>query len=274
MATQLSIGDFSRMTHLSVKALRLYHDLGLLAPAVVDQQSGYRYYEAHQVPTAQVIRRFRDLDMPVERVRAVLAAPDIATRNTLVVEHLRRMESQLEQTQSIVASLRTLLDASTSPIAVEYRSVPALRVAAISKTVDLRELKAWWSDSFAAIFAALRTAGVAPAGPSGGVYPTELFTDEIGKALVYVPIAASFEPRGDIRVIELPAVELAIAVHDGPLHEADRTYGPLGTHVSERVLGVEGPIREQYLVTDDDTVDESQLRTEIGWPIFRTAAGV
>ena len=77
------------MTHLSVKALRLYHELGLLAPAAVDRQSGYRYYEADQVPIAQVIRRFRDLEMPVEHLKAVLAAPDIATRNALVVEHLR-----------------------------------------------------------------------------------------------------------------------------------------------------------------------------------------
>src|SRR5580700_2713168 len=190
MATLLSIGDFSRMTHLSVKALRLYHELGLLAPAAVDRQSGYRYYEVHQVPTAQVIRRFRDLDMPVEHLKAVLAAPDIAARNALVVKHLRQMESQLEQTQSIVASLRTLLDASTSPIAVEYRSVAPLRVAAIAKTVDQEELKVWWSDAFAAIFAALRAAGVAQAGQPGGVYPTELFTDEIANALVYVPIAA------------------------------------------------------------------------------------
>jgi effector-binding domain-containing protein len=67
----------------------------------------------------------------------------------------------------------------------------------------------------------------------------------------------------------MPAVELAVAVHEGPLREADRAYGTLGTHVAERAIGVGGPIREHYLVTDDDTTDESQLRTEIGWPVFR-----
>ena len=66
-------------------------------------------------------------------------------------------------------------------------------------------------------------------------------------------------------------MDLAIAVHRGPLREADRTYGPLGTHVAERALGVEGPIREHYLISDEDTTDESQLQTEIGWPIRRMA---
>ena len=57
----MAIGDFSRMTYLSVKALRHYHEIGLLAPSQVDPATGYRHYDASQVPMAQVIRRFRDL---------------------------------------------------------------------------------------------------------------------------------------------------------------------------------------------------------------------
>ena len=60
----LTIGEFSRMTFLSVKTLRHYHETGLLAPARIDASSGYRYYDVSQVTTAQVIRRFRDLDLP------------------------------------------------------------------------------------------------------------------------------------------------------------------------------------------------------------------
>lgn len=72
----LSIGEFSQITHLSVKTLRHYHDAGLLEPAQVDPHSGYRYYATTQIPTAQVIRRFRDLGMPVREVGEVLATTD------------------------------------------------------------------------------------------------------------------------------------------------------------------------------------------------------
>ncbi len=61
MSVLVPIGDFSRMTHLSVKALRFYHDQGLLEPARIDPATGYRFYDPRQVPVAQVIRRFRDL---------------------------------------------------------------------------------------------------------------------------------------------------------------------------------------------------------------------
>src|SRR5262245_18824317 len=92
MSACLPIGDFSKMTYLSVKALRRYHDMGLLVPAAVDPATGYRYYEAAQVPAGQVIRRFRDLGMPLEQIKEILDAPDSGVRNELIVAHLRRME--------------------------------------------------------------------------------------------------------------------------------------------------------------------------------------
>ena len=260
------------MTHLSVKALRHYHELGLLQPSDVDPSTGYRSYDLNQVAVAQVIRRFRELEMPVEHLKAVLNAADVDRRNVLVVEHLEHMESTLERTQAVVASLRALLDRNAAPITVEYRSVPALHVAAITKLVRLPDIEPWWSDSFSEIRHVLRTQGVSPAGPQGGLYPVELFTDEVGEVTLFVPLAGSLTPAGNVFARELPAAELAVAVHHGALREADRTYAPLGTHVVEHAIAISGPIRETYIITDDDAGDESQLLTEIGWPIFRTTS--
>ena len=106
----LTIGEFSKMTYLSVKALRHYHDVGLLTPVDIDAATGYRHYASSQVGTAQAIRRFRDLDMPIDDVRRVLEAPDLSVRNRVIVEHLDRMRQQLERTQMSVASLQALLE--------------------------------------------------------------------------------------------------------------------------------------------------------------------
>jgi DNA-binding transcriptional MerR regulator len=77
----LSIGEFSRASHLTIKTLRHYHEIGLLQPADVDQQTSYRRYSPAQIATAQVIRRFRDLDMPLDEIQAVLTAPDLRGSN-------------------------------------------------------------------------------------------------------------------------------------------------------------------------------------------------
>jgi DNA-binding transcriptional MerR regulator len=124
MLTYLSIGDFSRATHMTVKTLRHYHRIGLLEPADVDPHTGYRRYTTEQIPTAQVIRRFRDLDMPLEEIHAVLAAPDLKTRNQRITAHLNRLEDELGRTQQAISSLRDLL-ALPPPV-----SSPALSCAA------------------------------------------------------------------------------------------------------------------------------------------------
>ena len=115
MTTLLAIGDFSRMTHLSVKALRHYHDMGILEPAAIDPGTGYRSYAVAQVADAQVIRRLRDLNMPLDQIRAVLHAPDLGTRNAEIAAHLGRMERQLEEAKASVAGLRALLAGRPSP---------------------------------------------------------------------------------------------------------------------------------------------------------------
>jgi PPM family protein phosphatase len=68
----LSIGAFARRSRLSLKALRLYDELGLLPPAHVDAETGYRYYAAAQVDRARLIGLLRRLDMPLARIGRVL----------------------------------------------------------------------------------------------------------------------------------------------------------------------------------------------------------
>ena len=131
MATMLTIGDFSRMTHLSVKALRHYHDMGVLEPAAVDPFTGYRSYDTSQVGSAQVIRRLRDLGMPLDSIAAVLAAPDLEARNREIAAHLTRMERQLEQTQASVAALRALLTGPAVRPAIELRTIAAVTALAV-----------------------------------------------------------------------------------------------------------------------------------------------
>src|SRR6516164_6396310 len=153
MAAGLTVGDFSRATHLSVKTLRHYHQVGLLEPATVNPDTGYRYYAAGQIPTAQVIRRLRDLEMPVADVKAVLAAPDAHARNALIAAHLDRLEAGLAQTRAAVESLRNLLQPPEGTTAIEHRSVPAAAAAAIAAVVDRADILAWWQGALGELHA-------------------------------------------------------------------------------------------------------------------------
>jgi DNA-binding transcriptional MerR regulator len=271
MHAGLSIGDFSQITHLSVKTLRRYHEAGLLQPAEVDPHTGYRYYALTQVPTAQVIRRFRELGMPVREVGEVLATTDPQARSALIAAHLERLENQLSETRAAVTSLRRLLQPASPPVHVEIRAAEALTTAAIRGTVDHSQILTWYSQAMTELDQTLRTAHLTPAGPCGGLYDNELFTDEHGNAVVYVPVDDP-PSSGRVQPFTVPAAELAITVHHGPHDDIDVSYGQLGTYVAEHALAVAGPVRETYLIGPRDTVDSAAWRTEIGWPVFRTSA--
>ncbi|MBA2553013.1 MAG: MerR family transcriptional regulator [Geodermatophilaceae bacterium] len=268
---QVSIGDFSRMTYLSVKALRHYHDIGLLEPADIDPFTGYRRYRTTQVPSAQVIRRLRELGMPLHDVKAVLNAPDVAARNAAITAHLQRMERQLEQTQAVVASLRVLLETTDTPALVEYRSIPATPAVAIRARVSMSDLDAWSAAAFDELHGVVAS-GMHRAGPDGALYYNELFEAEVGDVTAFVPVLGAPPVTGRARPLELAAAEFAVMMHRGPYRDLDRTYGALGTVVTERALGVDGPIREHFLVSADDTPDDTAHRAEVCWPIFRTTA--
>ena len=269
MPVLLTIGEFARATHLSVKALRHYDDVGLLHPADVDPSSGYRRYASAQVPIAHVIRRFRELDMPLEQVRQVLGAPDLESRNEVIVSHLEQMQRSLEQTQASVASLKALLDGDEPTLPVEYRSVPAMPAVAISGDVDWHGTARWLGDAFGELHQVLATTPHLRAGVDAALFSTDLYETHHGAVVAFVPVTAAPRLSGRAQLIHIPAADLAVIVHHGPFSEIDRAYGSLGTFVAERVLSGDGPIREHYLVTSADTDDATQHQVEVAWPIRR-----
>ena len=105
-------------------------------------------------------------------------------------------------------------------------------------------------------------------GPAGAFGPDEFVEDDAGEVVAFVPLAT--EPRGwasdaigsggsgALEVVELPAANVAVLVHEGSFADADQTYGALGTEVAERGIGGEGPIRELYVADD---------RIEVCWPV-------
>jgi effector-binding domain-containing protein len=179
---------------------------------------------------------------------------------------MQRMESQLAATQAVVASLRSLLEGPPEPLAVEHRSVGAVRALAIRELVAMPDLDAWWDGAFGELNAAV-AAGGPPAGPRAALYPAEYFQLEAGEITAYIPVAGEVRPGGRAAMLDIPAAELAVAVHKGAVADLDRTYGALGTYVARRGIGAGGPIREHYLVTAFDTDDESRHLTEVGWPV-------
>ena len=122
----LSIGPFSRLTGLSIKALRLYDAARILRPAEIDGESGYRRYRLGQIIDAQRILALRQMGMPLVDLRR--GAPDRAS-----LEALRHaLEAQMENLASQLTAVNDALAAIGAGAApsVVVKRVPSMRVIA------------------------------------------------------------------------------------------------------------------------------------------------
>jgi DNA-binding transcriptional MerR regulator len=268
----LTIGDFSRATLLTIKTLRHYHDTGLLEAAEVDPHTGYRRYLASQIPRAQIVKRFRELQMPLNEISQLLASPDGSTRNAIRAAHLRRLENDLERTRSAVSELRGLLGPPTGPVTISHRHIAPMVGAAIGERIDAKHAVAWLSGALAELHSTLATQSRRAVAPAGGLFSDELFAKGRGAATIYIPCDGPIESSGRVRPYRAPEVEVATIVHAGSHRNIDLAYGALATHVARYERAVDGPLREHYLVGPLDTSDESTWRTEIGWPVVKVTA--
>ena len=118
----LTIGRFARLAGLSVGALRHYDELDLLRPARTDLFTSYRLYRRDQLETARTIVRMRDLEVPLETIRDLLATDDPAEQRRLLREHRTRIESRTFRLQRVLHILGQL--SSEDPTAMSAPATP------------------------------------------------------------------------------------------------------------------------------------------------------
>jgi len=137
----MSIGEFARGSRLSPKALRLYDELGLLSPARVDEQSGYRSYQPVQLERARLIATLRQIGIPLATIKELveLDPAEIADR---VTEFWRQADAQHELRQELVAALVDgLIGRSTVMYEVASREMPARSLLCLKR--NIHETEAW-----------------------------------------------------------------------------------------------------------------------------------
>jgi DNA-binding transcriptional MerR regulator len=104
-----SIGEVARASGLSVSALRFYDGAGVLVPAEVDPDTGYRRYAAGQVRAARLIAGLRRVGMPVAEIAEAVTEDPEAVRDRLH-RHQRRLEDGLADARRELLRIHTLLD--------------------------------------------------------------------------------------------------------------------------------------------------------------------
>lgn len=262
------IGRFSKVTRLSVKALRLYDEIDLLTPALVDPSSGYRYYDLGQANRAEAVRILRSVEMPLDEIRAVLETDDPELVHKQLLVHRERMAVKLAAQERMLAYLEALIqrEGGIMPYDVEILETEPQLVAATKVHTSLREVAEDIPMGFGSLVHAITSAGLSPSGAPLIVYHDVIDEETEGDIEICVPVGALMDDASSVYGRELEGGTMATTIHRGPYQEISPAYHTVTSWISEHGHEIAGPPREIYL-NDPQTVPEQELLTRIEFPI-------
>ena len=146
---EISIGEFARRSRLSLKALRLYDERGVLVPSRVDQASGYRYYDPAQLDQARLVVMLRQLQLPLAMVKELLAR-DPADAAERIAEHWRDAEAAHDARRGLADYLVSRLSGKKSVMyEVATREIPERSLLCLKRNVAEQEMWAFGKEFIA-----------------------------------------------------------------------------------------------------------------------------
>jgi effector-binding domain-containing protein len=260
------IGDFSRLSKVSVRALRHYDRLRLLEPADVDGWTGYRYYSASQLPRLNRIVALKEMGFSLDEV-AVLLDDDLTVEEMRGMLKAKRAElddrvrDEKGRLALVEARLRLIeREGEMAGYEVVMKEVDAVKVASIRDVIpSYPEQEHLWKE----LCGYLKERGVKPAGPYFTMYHDTEFKERDVDAEVCGPISEDVPEADRVKVRTLPPAEVASVVHNGPYENISGAYEALMWWVDENGCRIAVPEREIYIVGYFTTKNTDEFVTEI-----------
>ncbi|KQX59414.1 MULTISPECIES: MerR family transcriptional regulator [unclassified Streptomyces] len=278
----LPIGQFSRASGLSVTALRHYDASGVLTPAHVDPDSGYRYFRPDQLRIAQLVRALRQLDIPIEEVRRLLAYGDGDGGEELASAlraHLTATETRLARQRSVVHGLlNRLTRGAEMSHPVTLRQGEAQRVLVRGATVDHSGLDAFLRTAYEEMYALAGRGPLTFTGPAFVRYHG--VCDEENETLVEacLPFSATGAQPGvlpeGMSVRDLPENSFACTEVVGAAAaypDILSAYDAVANWTADHGFAFAGPVRSVFR-NWTGTPDHPDNRLEIAWPVMEPEA--
>ena len=244
-----TIGEFSKIAGLSVKTIRFYHEKQILTPSVVDDSSGYRYYDHAKIEKARIIKHFRDMEFSISEIKQILeTCDDQADILDYLRRHKQNIEAKMKKYKNIAITLDNIISNETEVITVmknstfqvEEETLDSILIAGI-------RMKGKYSDCGKAFAQIGKALGRYIAGK-----PFCLYYDN-----EYKPDDADFEPCFPIRkpkkeipgisIRQLPPGQCLSLLHQGPYDKLGPSYEKILGHAKNKGYEIIMPTREIYL---------------------------
>jgi DNA-binding transcriptional MerR regulator len=262
----VSIGHFSRIAWLSLKALRLYDELDLLKPAFVDPGSGYRYYDPAQASRARAIALLRSLDMPLIEIKDLLAESDPDKLRSRLEEHHATLAARLEEHQHMLRRVEQLMRrGELMSYEIEVKELAPATVAGMTFDTTPDTIGPDSGRAYQRLYEILGKEGVTPIAPPRLLYHE--MNEDAWKIETCVPIAGTAPKSEELTTHEDPGGRAVTTLHVGPYDELGIAWDELRRFVRDKGYETASAPYDVYLNDPNEIKDPAKFETELVWPI-------
>ncbi len=243
---RFSIGEFSLVTSISIKALRLYHEKGLLVPAEVYPDTGYRYYGEADFDRARSIRALKEFDFSLAEIKTLL---DECSDEADMLEHLQqkleRVEGKIDRYRNVSSSLKSIIEFEKEAAMEERQQFEIEEKVLDTMLIAGHRMKGKYEEVGKGLGLVCRKMGRQINGK-----PMTLYHD-----CEYKEDGADFEPCVPVRkgsstdqidVRELAGGKCVSLIHRGPYERLRESYKKVFAYINEKGYKSKLPSREVY----------------------------
>jgi effector-binding domain-containing protein len=243
-----TIGQFSRITGLSVKTIRLYHEKGLLQPAVVDKFTNYRYFNDFNVETARAINYLRQLEFPLSQIQEILTEfhedteilPFLENQKGVIQARLQALSKAAGALAVIIRQEKEVLDmVKKTEFEVVVKEVP-------DQTVLSLRWQGRYSETGKAIGKVARQAGGSAEGPPFNLYYDADYKEEGADIETCLPVGGLKATAGK-PIWVLRGGRCVTLIHKGPYEQVGNAYRRIFDYMRAKGYDMKPPSREIYL---------------------------
>ena len=267
----LKIGEFSKLSRVSVRMLRHYDEIGLLKPAVIDRFTDYRYYREDQLPTVGRITALKDMGFALAEIAQILAVYE--DRNALERYFSARQEA-LEALARDTANKLTLLDAARKRLRreehmnydVTIKTIPARYAATVHMIIPRYEAEGMvWG----ILTEETCRMNIVEADPClcAMTYLDGEYKEENVEVMAWKTVRGSYPDTEHVKFRTLPEVTAACCTYKGSYTLITEVYAAVVAWIEANGYVCDGPMFNIYHVSPHETQNPDEFVTEICYPV-------
>lgn len=270
----LRIGDFSKLSKISIRMLRYYDELGILVPESISKESGYRYYSPEQLSLAFRIQALKDMGFNLDTIRDILKTyDDTDNLKRYLLLRYDEMEIEVKEKQNKLKLLKSIInrlgkDCDYMKFNVVVKELPSRYVASLRGILPGNQQEGFLWNKLSEQIESQKIEYASPCFPVT-IYYDEGYKEQDVDVEIQMSVKGQYADTEDVRFITTEQMTVASVIINGSYEQLPEANEAVAKYISDNEYTMSGPMFYIYHVNPGMETNPENWVTEICYPVTK-----